>query len=233
MKEPSFSIKEGKTITLPKKQLTGIRQGCPLSPYLSILLFTTITFDIKKNMNLEEQIIVNAGKLHNTDLTELSYADDTLIMASTAAAAERILQHIELESGKYNMNLKRSKCIHLRLKYLERITYMNGTEVPMEQEAIYLGGKTFSNGSYKRKVSHRISNTWHTVQKLDPLWKKAPVSMKWKIIVFDAAIVPKLLYGLESVPFTEQDCNRLDAFQYRGFRKTLHIKHPFWSHITH
>ena len=41
-------------------------------------------------MNLEEQIIVNAGKLPNIDLTESFYADGTLIMASTAAAAETI-----------------------------------------------------------------------------------------------------------------------------------------------
>ena len=52
------------------------------------------------------------------------YADDTLIMASTAAAAETILQHIELESGKYNVNLNQTI-----LNDLERITYMNGTEV--------------------------------------------------------------------------------------------------------
>ena len=55
--------------------------------------------------------------------------------------------------------------------------------------------------------------------------------MKWKIKVFDVVVVSKLFYGLESVPFTEQDCNRLDAFQYRGLRKILHIKHPYWSHI--
>ena len=55
--------------------------------------------------------------------------------------------------------------------------------------------------------------------------------MKWKIRVLDAVIVSKLLYGLESVPFTEQDCNRLDAFQYRGLRNIRHIKHPYWSHI--
>ena len=131
-KEPRFSIKEGKTITVLKKQLTGIRQGCPLSPYLFILLLTTITHDVKKNMGLEEQIIVNAGKLHNIDLSELFYAEDTLIMASTAAAAETILQHVELESGKYSMNQNHTKCIHLRLSDLERIAYMNGTEVPMD-----------------------------------------------------------------------------------------------------
>ena len=43
--------------------------------------------------------------------------------------------------------------------------------------------------------------------------------------------ISQLLYGLESVPFAEQDCNRLGAFQYRGLRKVLHIKHPFWSLI--
>ena len=59
-------------------------------------------------------------------------------MAPTAAAAETTPQHIELEPGKYNMNLNHTKCIHLRLNHLGRITYMNGTEVPMEQEAIYL-----------------------------------------------------------------------------------------------
>ena len=55
--------------------------------------------------------------------------------------------------------------------------------------------------------------------------------MKWELRVFDAVIVSKRLYGLESVPFTEQDCNRLDAFQYRGLRQILHTKPPFWSHI--
>ena len=84
-----------------------------------------------------KRIIVNAGKLHNIGLSELFCADDALNMASTAAAAETILQHIELESGKYNMNPNHTKCIHLRLKDIERITYMNGTEVPMGQEATY------------------------------------------------------------------------------------------------
>ena len=104
-------------------------------------------------MSLEERIIVNAGELHNVDLSELFYADDTLIMASTAAAAETIFQHIELESGKYNINSNHNKCIHLRLNDLERITYMNGTEVPMEQEATHLGGEIFSNGSYKKNIT--------------------------------------------------------------------------------
>ena len=66
---------------------------------------------------------------------------------------------------------------------------------------------------------------------MDLLWKEAAVSTKWQLRVFDVVIVSKLFYGLEAVPFTEQDCNRLDAFQYKGLRTILHIKHPFWLHI--
>ena len=155
-KEPKFTIKEGKTTTVPRRQLTGIRQGCPLSPYLFILLLTVITHDVKHDLNLEEQIIVNAGKLHNVDLTELYYADDTLIMASTAAAAETILHHIEHESGKYNMILNRTKCIHLRLNDLERITYMNGTEVPRTGSNLSRQKKLFERQLQNKNLTHNL-----------------------------------------------------------------------------
>ena len=101
----------------------------------------------------------------------------------------------------------------------------------MKNEAIYLGGKIFANGDYRKETRHRITNTWFTIRKLDALWKKAPVSLKWKLRVYDAAIVSKLLYGLEAIPLTEQDCKQFDAFQYRGQRKTLGVKHSYWSGV--
>jgi hypothetical protein len=115
---------------------------------------------------------------------------------------------------------------------LHSIEYTNGSNVPMHNEANYLGGKITANGSYKKEISHRISMTWLTVKKLDLLWKHEPIPIKWKIRVFDAVIVNKLIYGLETIPLTEKDCDRLDAFQYRGLRKILKIKHPYWSRVS-
>ena len=129
------------------------------------------------------------------------------------------------------MKLNYDKCIHLRMNDIHTITYRNGQEMPRKTEATYLGGKIFADGSYKKEIRHRITNTWVTVRKLDLLWKKAPVSLKWKLRVFDTVIISKLLYGLEAIPFTEQSCKQLDAFQYRGLRQILGIKHSYWSGV--
>ena len=94
-KEPKFSIKDGRTQINKRRQMAGIRQGCPLPPYLFILLFSTITHDVHKHFNLQEKVDLAAGQLHNTSFSELYYAGDTPIMSSTARAAETILQHIE------------------------------------------------------------------------------------------------------------------------------------------
>ena len=129
------------------------------------------------------------------------------------------------------MKLNYGKCIHLRMNDLHAVTYRNGEDMPRKTEATYLGGQIFADGSYKKEVRHGITNTWVTVRKLDLLRKKTPVSLKWKLRVFDADIISKLLYGLEAIPFTEQNCKQLDAFQYRGLRNILGIKHSYWSGV--
>ena len=92
----------------------------------------------------------------------------------------------------------------------------------MTNETLYLGRNIFANGSYRKEIWPRITNTWITVRKLGVLWKKALVSLKWKLRVYDAVIISKLLYGLEAIQFTEQGCKQFDIFQYRGQTNLRH-----------
>ena len=64
------------------------------------------------------------------------------------------------------------------------------------------------------------------------LWGKSRASITWKLRVYDAVIVAKLMYGLSWIPLSRADANKIDAFQLRGLNKHLKIKHPYWSRVS-
>ena len=70
-----------------------------------------------------------------------------------------------------------------------------------------------------------------TLKRLDIFWNKTPLSKKWKLRVYDAVITTKLLYGLESASLSNTYKKRLDAFQNKGLRNILGIKHAYFSRI--
>jgi len=50
---PSFCVKEQGNISNKQSQNTGIRQGCPLSPYLFIIFMTVLMHDVYKDVEKE------------------------------------------------------------------------------------------------------------------------------------------------------------------------------------
>ena len=214
-REPNYTIVDKDTTTDPRIQRAGIRQGCPLSPYLFVMLMAVIMYGVEKGLSEQELGTVENSKLHKQVSGKLLYADDTIIMAQKAEAVEII----EAESHKYALKLNQGKCIQIQTNATHRIHFRQGNTVPIQTQADYLGGKIKNTGDHKPELQHIISATWKTVRRLDLLWGKPRASIKWKIRVYDAVIVTKLMYGLTSIPLSRADANKLDAFQMRGLRK--------------
>ena len=93
--EPNYVILDKDVTTTPRIQKTGIRQGCPLSPYLFIMLMTVIMHDVETSLTEQEHDTTNRDRLHKQVNGQLFYADDTIIMAKTAESVEIILHKIE------------------------------------------------------------------------------------------------------------------------------------------
>ena len=84
---------------------------------------------------------------------------------------------------------------------------------------------------YKRDASKEIQETikqcMHTMTKLQILWKNSLTSITYKLVVANAALRSKLLYGTESIQFTPAAIRRLNTFQLKILRKILGLKTTF------
>ena len=229
---PNYLITEKDVTTTPRIQKTGIRQGCPLSPYLFIMLMTVIMHDVESSLTEQELDTTNRDRLHKQVNGKLLYTDDTIIMAKTAESVETILHRIELESSKYSSKLNQNKYIHIQMSAVERIHSLEGNVVPIQTQADYLGGRIKKTGDHKPELQHRITATWATLRKFDLLWGKSTASITWKIEVYDAVTVAKLMYGLASIPLTKADGGKINAFQMKGLRKILNTKSPYRSRVS-
>ena len=68
-------------------QERGIRQGCPLSPHVFIILMAVLLHDAKADRELNMSFI--QGRLVGTHVDEVTYADGTTIFSERTGAINR------------------------------------------------------------------------------------------------------------------------------------------------
>jgi len=106
-KDPYFRVQQTDQASEWKTQDTGIRQGCPLSPFLFILTMHVMFHDIKDRLHKDKA--VSRCTFGGLNFHELLYADDTLLIAKNTATSKKILHLVEEESEYYDLNLNKEK----------------------------------------------------------------------------------------------------------------------------
>lgn len=74
----------------------GIKQGCPLSPYIFTLIMQKVLKGVKQQYSKVNLLELNNGKMP----VILAFADDILIIARTAKEIEKILKLLKKELQK-------------------------------------------------------------------------------------------------------------------------------------
>ena len=213
----SFQVKHENFLSHAKSQDAGIRQGCPLSPFLFILVMTVLFHDI----GVEHYRDLSECRLDQISFNEVLYADDTLLISRNTFGMNLLLHAIEDESAYYGLKLNHDKCHVLAMNGHNCIRFKDGSRMKHVEEAVYLGGILTKHVNIASEVSNRIASAMATWKSLDIFWKEAQCSTRNKILIYNAVIQSKLLYALETIEIPVALLSRLESFQLKGLRKIL------------
>jgi hypothetical protein len=164
----------------------GVRQGCPISPYLFIIAVELLAIGIRENKN------INGIKVNGSTLKITQLADDTTIFVSDIPSVIEVLsmfKSFELCAG-LKMNVEKTTA-----KYIGSLT---GSVVPplsldWTESNVHCLGITLSGDEddhYRLNYHMRILNLRNTLNK----WKCRKLSLKGKITVINNLALPSLLY---------------------------------------
>ena len=135
-RNPTFKVNIDGHFSNSYKQHTGIRQGCPLSPYLFVIFMTVLFHDVEKEVG--KKVMDNCMDM--VDFSNILYADDTFLVGKRSRELNRILWAIEKHSSRYGMKLNKGKCVAINMGGKNVIKFKNGETMKQVEEATYLGG---------------------------------------------------------------------------------------------
>ena len=96
----------------------------------------------------------------------------------------------------------------------------------------YLGTNLRADGTIKRELGRKLAMAWADFQRLDRLWRHTSVSRARKLLIFQATISSRALYGLSGAWLNASERRRLEGFQSKCLRKILGIPAAYFSRIS-
>ena len=194
-----------------------VHQGCIFSPNL-FNLYAEYTM---QNARLDE---AEAGiKISRRNINNLSYADDTILMAECEEELKRLLMKVKEESEKAGLKLNIQKT---KIVTSSPITswQINGETMETVRNFVFLCSKITSYGECSHEIKRHLLLGRKAMTNLDSILKSRDVTFSTKVCLVKAMVFPVVIYECESWIFIKTaEHQRIDAFELWCWRRLLRV----------
>ena len=206
-------------------QSAGISQGCPLSPFLFVIVMSVIIHDARADLR------ACIGDASN-NVSEIMYADDTLIVDQDGDIAQIYMDIIARHGCHYGLQFKWDKLEYLCVRCTPALVKPDGSPIKHVTTMNYLGGLLSNDAKVTSDLGRKIGEAMNTFSNLQRIWSHANLPIRKKLALFKSLVLSKLQYGIESMWLNQCERRRLDAFHCKCVRRILKIQHSYFSRIS-
>ena len=156
------------------------------------------------------------------NLTSLSYADDTTLVADTEDGLKQLLQQIKLVSLEHGLRLNIKKTKIMTTTGRDKFT-LDGDNIEVVDRFMFLGSEIKADGGCSGEIRRRLAMGRAAMTGLQPIIKSKEIRMSTKKRLLLALVFPVVLYGSESWTMTKADRRRVDSFELWCWRRLQKI----------
>ena len=191
------------------------------------MIMTVLMHDAMAKLSAADRDLAARG-----DLVSLLYADDTLLLGIENGSVQRFMVAVADVGATYGLQLHWGKLQQLNLRCSARLHQPDGTVVTPCEQLTYLGSIISEDGRVRGELVRRLGFARGSFRELARVWRHSSVGRQKKIMLFNALVVPILMYALQVAWLNKAETRQLDGFQCRCLRAIWGTKTAFVNRIS-
>ena len=171
-----------------------------------------------RNAGLDE---AQAGiKIAGRNISNLTYADDTTLMAESKKELKSLLMKVKEKSDKVGLKLNIQKT---KIMASGPITSWETDGETVETNFILGGSKITADGDCSHETKRHLLFGRKVMTNLDSILKSRDITLPTNIHLVKAMVFPVVMYGCESWTIKKAERRRIDAFELQCWKRLLRV----------